>query len=256
MEQWLSCCRQLNHWDMMLEYGKVRVAAHTPHSLRAVAALRISLYDSVVLLSHVCPTDRPAVCSQTTEQMEVVVDCLWRLSDWTQLKEHLSSSAVLKGGAMEDSPALLMTRAYLALQEGHVQEVRAAGGHRPRKDTGTLCQPHEVNEKAAWLASGACLRIMIFLLLHSFAPPGRHADQQGAAVCAAPLVGAAGAAQPHLPCGAAADLPAAGGAQGGGERGSDWAHLNGAIRLLCAASRRSRASPICQQPMEKCVRCA
>ncbi len=52
--------------------------------------------------------------------MEVVVDCLWRLSDWTQLREHLNSP-IAKGGAMEDSPSLLMTRAYLALQEGNVQ---------------------------------------------------------------------------------------------------------------------------------------
>mgnify|MGYP001807041598 CR=1 FL=1 len=49
------------------------------------------------------------------------MDCLWRLSDWTQLREQLNSNAA-KGGAVEESPALLMTRAYLALQEGHVQE--------------------------------------------------------------------------------------------------------------------------------------
>ncbi|GFR40173.1 hypothetical protein Agub_g730, partial [Astrephomene gubernaculifera] len=79
VEQWLDCCRHLNHWDLLLEYGK------------------------------------------TTEQLEVVVDCLWRLSDWTQLREQLNSAAA-KGGSVEDSPGLLMTRAYLALQEGHVQE--------------------------------------------------------------------------------------------------------------------------------------
>ncbi|GIL45633.1 hypothetical protein Vafri_2841, partial [Volvox africanus] len=79
VEQWLSCCRQLNHWDLMLDYGK------------------------------------------STEQMEVVVDCLWRLSDWTQFREHLNST-MAKGGGMEDTPSLLMTRAYLALQEGNVQD--------------------------------------------------------------------------------------------------------------------------------------
>lgn len=84
-EQWLSCCRQLNHWDLLLDYGK------------------------------------------STEQMEVVVDCLWRLSDWTQLREHLNS-VMVKGGALEDSPALLMTRAYLALQEGNVQVRGRMGG--------------------------------------------------------------------------------------------------------------------------------
>ncbi len=81
------------------------------------------------------------------------MDCLWRLSDWTQLKEHLSSSAVLKGGAMEDSPALLMTRAYLALQEGHVQEVRhGASGPHTSHDTIFLPSKGMLSEKAHRLA--------------------------------------------------------------------------------------------------------
>ncbi|KAG1663525.1 hypothetical protein FOA52_003153, partial [Chlamydomonas sp. UWO 241] len=53
--------------------------------------------------------------ARATENHEIGVDCLWRLSDWPTLKDTLHNKA-----QVEEGVSTLMTRAYLALQEGDV----------------------------------------------------------------------------------------------------------------------------------------
>lgn len=57
--------------------------------------------------------------ARDTDQNETLMDCLWKVPDWTALRGSL-----LPKGNVDDNPNILMIRTRLALQDGNVQEAQ------------------------------------------------------------------------------------------------------------------------------------
>ncbi|KAJ7564762.1 hypothetical protein O6H91_02G032300 [Diphasiastrum complanatum] len=70
-EQWVSCARHLNQWDMLSDFGK------------------------------------------SVENYEILLDCQWKIPEWTTLKE-----TVLPKAQVEETPKLRIVQAYVALHDG------------------------------------------------------------------------------------------------------------------------------------------
>ncbi|KAJ7563398.1 hypothetical protein O6H91_03G108600 [Diphasiastrum complanatum] len=78
-EQWISCARRLNQWEMLSDFGK------------------------------------------NVENYEILLDSLWKIPEWTTLKE-----TVLPKAQVEETPKLRMVQAYVALHDGSMTGVSEA----------------------------------------------------------------------------------------------------------------------------------
>ncbi|GLJ07095.1 hypothetical protein SUGI_0058030 [Cryptomeria japonica] len=78
-EQWISCARQLNQWEVLADFGK------------------------------------------TVENYEILLDCLWKIPEWSFLKENVFPKA-----QVEDTTKFRIVQAYLALHDGSITGVSEA----------------------------------------------------------------------------------------------------------------------------------